>query len=128
MKVKKIGTQVAKDSSSQSFYFLIFIFLIYIFSFFRAKKKREKEQEEMEQKKRSAPPPKAQKKPALSHMTISEIKTVKHGPQRKETKNPYSIYKKNKNEPRIKKLVKSLPSKRDMIAISEILKPYEPPQ
>lgn len=117
------------DSSSHSFYFLIFIFILYIFSFLKAKKKREKEEEKAEIKKKSPPLSQMQKRSSRPPLPVREVSTTKKAPQINEkVKSPYTVSEIRRGRSKIEKLVEALPSKKAMVAISEILKPYEPIQ
>ena len=119
-----------KEGSSHFFYFLIFIFGLLLQTFLRSKKKREKEERQAEAKKRLVQKrTRVQKDKPLPHLPIGNNATIvnKMFVEKNGASSPYAISKKN-GEPRIKTLVKTLPSKKDMIIIAEILKPYEPIQ
>ena len=116
-----------KDDSLYSLFFLIFILLTYFLSFLRARWKKQKEEQasppQTQQKKQPVPPPPQKKAPTV------KVQQIEPEPSPKKNHSQIDIhYQRASSTPRIQKLVAELPSKGNLILLTEILKPYEPIQ
>ena len=115
-----------EDDSLYSLFFLIFILLTYFLSFLRARWKKQKEQvspPQTHQKKQPVPPPPRKKAPPVKVQQIEPESSFK-----KKHSQVDIHYQRASSTPRIQKLVAELPSKGNLILLTEILKPYEPIQ